>query len=205
MKTSLTLTSTALVLALSTASHAHNAINLKEAYAGYSTSMELNVNHGCKGSPVVGLRLKVPDGVTDAKAAFDPNWTIDYRYRDLDKPITMHGVEVTRVVDEIIWSEPVKVLPADQWYPFRFRMTIPDRPNEVLHFRNITVCEEGTDPYVDLPDEPLSVDDPKWAETVWSFMTATATPAPFIVIRAPDRKQYPWMWTSEEAQGKKPN
>ena len=201
MKTLLSLAGTFLVLAHSATTRAHNVINIEEAWAGYSTSMELNVNHGCKGSPVVGLRLKVPDGVTDAKAAFDPHWTIEYRYRDLDEPIVRHGREITRAVDEIIWKDPVKILPADAWYPFRFRMTMPDRPDEVLHFRNITVCEEGTDAYVDLPDEPLSVDDPNWADSVWKFVTATATPAPFVVIRARERKQYHWNWTPEDARG----
>jgi uncharacterized protein YcnI len=205
MKRYLYLCAAIAALASPGAAHAHNSLSIKEARAGYATSMDLNVYHGCKGSPVVGLRLKVPDGVMDAKAAFDPHWTIEYKYRDLDEPWTNHGMQITRVVDEIIWKDPVKVLPADGWYPFRIRMTIPDRPNEVLHFRNITVCEEGTDAYVDLPDEPLSVDDPNWGESVWKFMTATATPAPFIVIRAPSRKQYPWQWTPEQARGVAPD
>lgn len=185
-------------------SSAHNGIDPKEAWAGYATNLELSVHHGCKGSPVVGLRLKVPDGVMDAKAAFDSNWAVEYKYRDLDEPVTRHGIPITRVVDEIIWKDPVKVLPANGWYPFRIRMTVPDRPNEVLHFRNITVCEEGTDAYVDLPEQALSVTDPNWGESVWKFMTATATPAPFIVIRAPRRKQYPWDWTAEQARGEQP-
>lgn len=191
----------AMVLGLSVVAHAHNAVNPKEAWAGYSTSLELNVNHGCKGSPVVGLRLKIPDGVRDARAAFDPNWVIEYKYRKLEKPFEYHGILITEVVDEITWKDPVKVLPANGWYPFRFRMTIPDRPNEVLHFRNITVCEEGTEGYVDLPDQELRVDDPNWGDNVWSFMTATATPAPFLVIRSAPKKQYPWEWTTEQARG----
>ena len=201
MKKQLYLSAAVVLFAWTGTSHAHNGIEPKEARAGYATSMELSVHHGCKGSPVVGLRLKVPDGVVDAKAAFDPNWAIEYKYRDLEEPFTNHGMQITRVVDEIIWKDPVKVLPANGWYPFRIRMTVPDRPNEVLHFRNITVCEAGTEAYVDLPEQALSVDDPNWGENVWKFMTATATPAPFIVIRAPSRKQYPWDWTPEQARG----
>jgi hypothetical protein len=105
------------------------------------------------------------------------------------------------VVDEIIWKDPVRVVPADAWYPFKFRMTLPDEPGRVLHIRNITVCEEGTDPYVDLPDEDLDINDPEFAAKAWAFMTATATPAPFLVIRAPDKKQYPWEWTAAQARG----
>jgi uncharacterized protein YcnI len=180
---------------------AHNGLDLKEGWAGYSTPMVLSVNHGCKASPVVGLRLKVPEGVVDAKAAFDPFWTIEYKMRKLPEPITMHGRPVNEVVDEIVWKDPVKVVPANAWYPFKFRMTLPDEPGKVLHIRNITVCEEGTDPYVDLPDEDLDINDPEFAAKTWAFMTATPTPAPFLVIRAPDKKQYPWEWTSAQARG----
>ncbi len=194
--------STVAVLGLSMAqANAHNGLDLKEAYAGYSTPMILSVNHGCKSSPVVGFRLKIPDGVIDGKAAFDPAWDIEYKMRDLDEPAMFHGRPITQVVDEIIWKNPVKTVPADGWYPFKFRFTIPDTPGKVLHIQNITVCEEGTDPYVDLPEEELDINDPNFAEKAWAFMTATATPAPFLVIRAPEKKQYPWEWTPEQARG----
>ena len=180
---------------------AHNALDLKEAYAGYSTPMVLSVNHGCHGKPVVGLRIKVPDGITDAKAAFDPAWTIEYKMKKLDNPIEAHGRQVTEAVDEIIWKDPVKQVPGDGWYPFHFRMTMPETPNKVLHVKAITVCTEGTDPYIDMPKEELKVEDPEFAKKAWAFMTATPTPAPFLVIRAPDKKQYPWEWTPDQARG----
>ncbi|MDX2222475.1 MAG: DUF1775 domain-containing protein [Rhodospirillaceae bacterium] len=192
-------------VALATPALAHNALDLKEAYAGYSTPMVLSVNHGCKAKPVVGLRLKVPDGIVDAKAAFDPNWTIEYKMRKLDKPIEMHGRPVTEVVDEIVWKDPVKTVPADGWYPFQFRMTIPETPGKVLHIKNITVCPDATDPYVDMPSAELDINDPEFAKKTWAFMTATPGPAPFLVIRAPEKKQYPWEWTSEQAKGASPS
>jgi periplasmic copper chaperone A len=183
---------------------AHNALDLKEGYAGYSTPMVLSVNHGCKGSPVVGLKIQVPDGITDAKAAFDPNWTIEYKMRKLSTPIEAHGRQVTEVVGEIIWKDPVKVVPADAWYPFQFRMTLPETPGKVLHVKNITVCKDGTDPYIDMPSAELDIKDPEFAKKTWAFMTATSGPAPFLVIRAPARKQYPWEWTPEQAKGTSP-
>lgn len=197
----LSFTLAAFAMGLAGSAAAHNAIDLKEGWAGYSTPMVLSVNHGCKTSPVVGLRLKVPEGVVDAKAAYDPFWTIEYKMRKLPEPITMHGRPVNEVVDEIFWKDPVQPIPADAWYPFKFRMTLPDEPGKVLHIRNITVCQEGTDPYVDLPEEELDINDPEFAEKAWAFMTATRTPAPFLVIRAPDKKQYPWEWTPAQARG----
>jgi len=180
---------------------AHNAVSIKEGQAGYSTAMALNVNHGCKGSPIVGLRLQVPPGITDAKAAFDPFWTIEYKMRKLAEPIEAHGRQVTEVVGEIILKDPQTSIPANGWYPFQFRMTLPNEPNSIVHVKNITLCEEGTDPYIDMPEVALDVNDDDFAKKTWAFMTATATPAPFIVIRAADKKQYPWEWTPAQARG----
>ncbi|MCB2107667.1 MAG: DUF1775 domain-containing protein [Rhodobacteraceae bacterium] len=201
LKSTLFATAAAVGLALAAPASAHNALDLKEAYAGYSTPLTLNVNHGCHASPVVGLRIKVPEGIVDAKAAFDPNWTVEYKMRKLDKPIMMHGRPVSEVPDEISWSNPVKQLPADGWYPFKFRMTMPETPNKVLHVKAITVCPDATDAYIDMPKEELRVDDPDFAKKAWAFMTATPTPAPFLVIREPVKKQSPWEWTPEQARG----
>ena len=83
IKTALIATAALTGLALASPAFAHNGVDLKEAYAGYSTPMTLSINHGCKASPVTGLRIKVPEGVNDAKAAFDANWTIEYKMRKL--------------------------------------------------------------------------------------------------------------------------
>lgn len=180
---------------------AHNGLDLKEAYAGYSTFLTLSVNHGCKGSPITGLRVKVPEGITDARAAFAPGWAIEYKMRDLETPITSHGREITQVVDEIMWTAEGEPLPANSWIPFKFKMTIPDKPGEVLHIQNITTCVEGTDPYIDLPETALDITDPDFAKKSWDFMIATDTPSPFLIIREPEKKQYPWDWTPEQVMG----
>jgi uncharacterized protein YcnI len=183
---------------------AHNVASISEASAGHLTAMALNVNHGCKRSPIVGLRLQVPDGVTDAKAAYDPEWTIEYKMRKLDEPIDFHGRPITEVVGEIIWKDPKNgSLAANSWYPFQFRMTLPNEPGRVLHLKNITLCEEGTDPYIDMPEVALDVNDEQFAEKAWAFMSATANPAPFLVIRAAAKKQYPWEWTAAQARGER--
>ena len=181
---------------------AHNGLDLKEGYAGYSTFLTVSVNHGCKGSPITGLRVKVPEGITDARAAYDPNWKIDYKMRDLETPITSHGREITQVVDEIMWATKGEPLPANSWVPFMFKMTLPDEPGKVLHIQNITTCVEGTDPYIDLPETALDITDPEFGKKAWDFMIATDTPAPFLIIRAPEKKQYPWDWTPEQVMGK---
>ena len=54
-----------------------------------------------------------------------------------------------------------------------------------------------------LPDEPLDINDPKFPQKAWAFMIATPTPAPFMVIREPEKKQNPWEWTPAQARGEK--
>ena len=148
----------------------HNVLDSWEGNAGMMMPMTLNVNHGCKGEPVIGLRIQVPEGVTDAKAAFDPNWDISYKMRKLETPITAHGREVNEVVGEIVWSNPVKAVPADGWYPFKFRWTLPKEVGAIHHVKNITVCENSSDGYVDLPEQALNSQDPEFPKKSWGFM-----------------------------------
>lgn len=180
---------------------AHNVVSVWEAPAGHSFAMKLNVNHGCKASPIIGARLQVPDGIVDAKAGYMEGWSIEYKKRTLDEPIELHGRPVTEVVSEIIWSKDEGSVPADGWISLPFRMTMPDAPGTIMHIKNITVCEEGTDPYIDMPETALDITDPEFAAKTWAFMSATPNPAPFVVLRRATKKQYPWEWSAEEAVG----
>ena len=47
----------------------------------------------------------------------------------------------------------------------------------------------------------LSIDDTEFTDKTWQFMTATATPAPFLILRQAEKKQYPWEWTPEQVRG----
>ena len=42
---------------------AHNTMTAYYAPAGFMQDLELRVTHGCKGSPVKEVRLKIPDGM----------------------------------------------------------------------------------------------------------------------------------------------
>lgn len=187
--------------AFSTGATAHNVLSVNEGQAGYLFPMTINVNHGCKGEPVVGVRLKIPESIVDTKASQKAGWNIEYKMRKLDKPITQHGREITEVIDEIYWKDPAQPLATDGWAAFEFRVRLPDTPGEVLYFKNITVCPKGTDPYVDLPKEALSIKDPAFPEKAAAFMRATPGPAPLFIVRPKAKNQYPWEWTPEQVRG----
>ena len=193
-------------MGVATTASAHNVISVSEAPAGFLFPMKLNVNHGCKTAPVTAARLQMPDGIIDAKASDKEGWTIEYKMKTLETPVKLHGREVTEVIGEIMWTKIGDPVPADGWANFEFRATIPKDVGRVMHFKNITVCEGGaTDAYVDMPEQPLDVNDPEFAKKAWAFMTATSGPAPMVVIREPAKGQYPWEWTPEQARGESPS
>ena len=188
-----------------TSASAHNVLSVAEAPAGFLFPMKLNVNHGCKAEPFVAARLQIPEGIVDAKAEDKAGWNIEYKMRTLETPVNLHGREVSEVIGEIIWTKIGDPVPADGWASFSFRGTIPKDVGRVLHFKNITVCDGATDPYVDLPEAPLDINDPEFTAKAWAFMTATPNPAPMVVIRQPEKGQYPWEWTPEQARGETPS
>jgi len=193
----------AVAASFSIGANAHNSLTSFEGYAGYRHETELLITHGCKGSPVNEVRVKIPDYIISASAHHDPDWDVEYQMRKLDEPFRGEGgVMVSEVVDTIIWKNPKASVPNNMYRSFRFRVGLPKEVNKVVHFQSINICENGErDPYVDMPEAELNVNAPDFKEQAWKFMTATATPAPFLVTRQPPKPQYPWEWSSEQASG----
>ena len=193
----------ALVLTFVGSADSHNFIRQVEVPAGHKIDLDLLVTHGCKGSPVKELRLKIPENIYSVSTYHTSEWDIELTMRKLETPrLGEGGIVVTEVVDQITWKNPKKLLPASHFInAFRFRATMPDTPNEMVFFKSINVCEKGTDPYVDLPDQRIDIEKKGAKDEMWKFLTATPTPAPFVILRKTDRKQYPWQWTQKELIG----
>jgi uncharacterized protein YcnI len=179
---------------------AHNYLTLLEAPAGYVHDIGMRVPHGCKDSPVNQVRIKIPEGMLRVTVEYRDDWDIEIKNRKIDPPIKVEGGmrEISETVDEIIWSNPKNILPPDRVGEFRFRGMLPNEPGRILFFRTLNDCVEGDDYYVDLPPEPLNLDDPDFHKKFWAFMIATATPAPYLILVEPERPQYPWEWESLE-------
>jgi uncharacterized protein YcnI len=173
---------------------AHNALVSHYAPAGYRHDIELRVTHGCKGSPVKEVRVKIPDGVLNVSVEHLANWQIETTMRKLPKPIPGEGGSmITETVDQIVWKTSTNPLPPmGRWLGFRFRANLPDKPGEILYFRSINVCEQGEDRYVDLPKEPLNARTPDLANKLWKFVSATPGPSTFLILEKPARPQYPY-------------
>ncbi len=182
------------VLAIAPAA-AHNTFTSMSAPAGYVQDLEMRVTHGCKGSPVNGVKIKIPEGVTRVTVYMVRDWKVETKMRKLPKPVPGEGGSmITETVDEIIWSAPKSVIPALGTYEgFRFRANLPNTPGAILYFKTINVCEKGDDPYIDLPKTALpAVGAPDFGQKLIDFMAATPGPAPYLILEKPAKPQYPW-------------
>ena len=85
----------------------------------------------------------------------------------LDKPILLHGFEVTDVVGSVTWSGGT--FPDYAYEQFEIRMMLPDTPGERLDFPVHQGCETGELNWDDIAGH----DEDPWA---------LKEPAPFIFL-----------------------
>ncbi len=197
MKNPMLAAATAAVTAVlvATPATAHNTFTSMVAPAGYVQDLEMRITHGCKGSPVNGVKIKIPEGVTRVSVNMVRDWKVETKMRKLPKPVPGEGgTMLTETVDEIIWSAPKSVIPALGTYEgFRFRASLPNTPGAIVFFKTINLCEKGDDPYIDLPKTALpAVGAPDFGQKLIDFMAATPGPAPYLILEKPSKPQYPW-------------
>ena len=171
---------------------AHDSITQIEQNAGYNAIIDIQVSHGCEGSPVTGVRVKIPEGVNDVHMAHTTA-KIDVKKRKLAKPVPAEGGRMlTETEDEITWTlaKPMPTMGSFEWFKIRARM--PDEPGKVLFFPTITLCEKGTDPYIDMPKEELRADQPDFAKKMGAFRRSVKGPAPFVILVKPTKPERPW-------------
>ena len=61
---------------------AHNTFTTQYAPAGYVQDLEMRVTHGCKGSPVNSVRIKIPEGVYRVTVNNNRDWNRDRNRND---------------------------------------------------------------------------------------------------------------------------
>lgn len=180
---------------------AHNNMTSYYAPAGYLQDLELRVTHGCKGSPVKEVKVRIPEGVMRVQVENNRDWQIETKMRKLPKPVPGEGGNmITETVEEIVWKNPRSPMPAGGFFEgFKFRAALPDKPGEIVFFRSINVCVNGEERYIDLPKEPLNARTPDLAKKLMDFMTATPTPSAFVILEKPSRPQYPFTMPARPA------
>jgi periplasmic copper chaperone A len=136
---------------------AHVTLATGEAPAGGFYKAVLRVPHGCDGSPTVGLRVQIPEGVIETKPMPKPGWKIAMVVKPLDPPFVDDGIKITTQVREIDWS--VGSLADDFYDEFAFRARLPSRPGATLYFPVIQICAKGEESWIQIPAQGQSADD----------------------------------------------
>ena len=123
---------------------AHVEVSPGEAAAGGATELEFEVGHGCDGSPVVAVSIRMPGGVTDISPQDREGWT--------------YSVENVDGLDVVTWEGGPQG--ANEHGSFFMDVTLPDAEGEVLAFPAVQICEEGEVAWIELPaadgSEPAS-------------------------------------------------
>ncbi len=137
-------------IAIATGAFAHITLETREAKAGSSYKAALKVPHGCDGSPIVRLRVEIPEGVFAVKPMPKPGWQIETVRGPYAKTYPYyHGVQLSEGVKEIVWTG--KLL--DEHYDeFAFNSSLgSDLKPGPIYFPVTQICEKGEIAWTEIP------------------------------------------------------
>jgi uncharacterized protein YcnI len=159
-----------------TAAHSHATMMVKEAKAGAWHLAEIGIPHGCVGKPTTSVKIKLPDGIVNARPQVKPGWKLSMTMRKLEKPIIAEGINLTEVADEITWSGgSLGDLEFDRFAVF---LKLPNDPGRTLYFKTIQQCETGEHRWIEIPAPGKTTRDYKEPAPSMKLSDATANAAP---------------------------
>jgi uncharacterized protein YcnI len=129
---------------------AHVTLEQRQAPADSYYKASLRVSHGCKGSPTVRTRVRLPEGVTGVRAQPKAGWKVEITRIKLAQPLDDgHGGKITETVGEVAWSGGA--LSDEHFDEFALIMRLPDRPGTTLYFPVVQECREGVHRWIEIP------------------------------------------------------
>ncbi|HEX6364128.1 MAG TPA: YcnI family protein [Albitalea sp.] len=136
---------------LAATAQAHVTLEQPQAFADSYYKAILQVPHGCKASPTSAVRVRIPEGVLNAKPQPKPGWKVAITRTKLAQPVDAgHGRMASERVSEVAWSGGS--LPDDQFDEFRIVMKLPDRPGTTLYFPVVQECADGVTRWIEIPE-----------------------------------------------------
>lgn len=132
---------------------AHVVLETPAAPAGSYYRAALRATHGCEGSPITQIVVRVPLGVQGAKPMPKAGWRIEIDRAKLEKPYTSHGRTVTEDVSEIRWIAKTAddYLPNDFYDEFVMFAKLPETAGR-LYWSVSQICENGRIDWSDIPE-----------------------------------------------------
>jgi uncharacterized protein YcnI len=130
--------------------HAHVTLETRQAPADSYYKAVLRAPHGCKGSPTVRLRVRIPEGVTGVKPQPKVGWKLEITRVKLAQPLDDgHGGKITETVGEVAWAGGS--LADEHFDEFAMMMKLPDRAGATLYFPVVQECAQGVHRWIELP------------------------------------------------------
>ncbi len=137
---------------------AHVTIDQHEAPARSYFKAQLRIGHGCKGSPTMRVRVRLPEGAVSVKPQPKPGWQVETMRVKLAPPVDDgHGGTITEAVGEVIWSGGR--LLDEHFDEFAVMMRLPDRPGATVYFPVVQECEQGVHRWIEIPAAGKSARD----------------------------------------------
>lgn len=139
---------------------AHVTLEVRQAPADSYYKATLFAPHGCKGSPTVRFRVRIPEGVSGVKPQPKPGWKLEITRVKLNPPLEDgHGNKITETVSEVAWSGGSL---ADEHFDEFLMMTkLPNRPGTTLYFPVVQECVQGVHRWIEIPEAGKSAHDLK--------------------------------------------
>ena len=126
-----------------TSAFAHATLDRTEAPADSFYKAVFGIGHGCDGQPTLRVRLRIPEGITSVKPQPKAGWELTIRREKVPQPLTgTHGVPVTEVVTEVMWSGK---LPDDNFDEFLIQVRLPNKAGQTLYFPTVQECETAVE------------------------------------------------------------
>ena len=150
----------AIALAAAVPVSAHVTLEQTQARADSYYKATVRASHGCKGSPTVKLRVRLPEGVTGVKPQPKPGWKLEITRVKLPTPLDDgHGGKITETVGEVAWAGGS--LADEHFDEFMIMMKLPDRPGTTLYFPVVQECTQGVNRWIEIPAQGKSARDLK--------------------------------------------
>jgi uncharacterized protein YcnI len=131
---------------------AHVTLERGQAPADSYFKAVLQVPHGCKSSPTVAVRVRIPEGVMSVKPQPKPGWTLKITRTTLAQPVDAgHGRMATERVSEVAWSGGL--LADEHFDEFKMMMKLPDRPGTTLYLPVVQECKQGVQRWIETPTD----------------------------------------------------
>jgi len=132
--------------------HAHITLETRQAPIESSYKAVLKVPHGCKGSPTVKIRVRIPEGVIGVKPQPKAGWTLDTIKSSYARPYSLYGAQASSGVTEISWSGGSL---SDEYYDeFAFVAYLSSglEPNTTVYFPVVQECRNGVARWIEIPE-----------------------------------------------------